>query len=422
MKKRMLAISMVLAMLVMSGCGDNMEQMPPVVDNYEEIVAERKPAEELQLTEEQQQPQIDQPAEEIPLEEETVAGGYANVVSKLGNGQNFIYAPESLKIALSMYSAMVEDPAEKDNLTEFFGGRDYLSYKSSSTYKFVNRIWTDTNKEYNFDNLSDQLKGYVYAIDMSAEDATQTKNAYVAEQTDNFLTETPTTFDALTIMDVMNIAYFHGVWDKSLNDIHPFDDEVMFRGADGKARSTEMIGFEREHSYLESNTAYGVELFYTAEKDETANRMFIILPKDGYEIKDVDVDAFLPNGNATTEYVDIFTLKMPRIDTKCDWEMKAGDNINEVLGLKDFGTAGISGDICALADGQMPTLTQTLRIVSDEEGTTAVAVTEVMIKNDIASLEEPTRFDFICDHPFLYVIYDGENNDVAFVGQYVTAE
>lgn len=54
------------------------------------------------------------------------------------------------------------------------------------------------------------------------------------------------------------------------------------------------------------------------------------------------------------------------------------------------------------------------KIIVDEEGTTAAAATGV-VSRGFSFKKVP---DFICDHPFAYVIYDKSFDEVLFAGVY----
>lgn len=344
------------------------------------------------------------------------------ILSYLGKGENFIYSPESFKTAMYMYGMMLPDSDEKDDIDTLTAGRDYLKYKNSSTLKLVNRIWIDSEKKYDF-TAYPELLNLAYALPMSDPDSTGVKDAYVAEQTENFIESTPTKFTPDVVMDVMNITYFHAVWDKEFNDIEVLPDKVEFKDYDGNTQKIEMIGFYDERRYIESDDAYAVRLFYSAEDEETANSMYVILPKEGKKTEDIRLADFIDDGenkvNWQRAYVD---FKMPRIDLNCTWTMDPYDNdLTGLFGLDHFGTAGFDPAIYAQPGG-VPALSQVVRIKSDEEGTTAAAVTEILVENCAIDIDPLPTINLTCDRPFVYVIYDETNRDIAFIGQYMYPE
>ena len=354
---------------------------------------------------------------------EEIVSDYIFALNYLANGQNYAIAPESLNSALDMYQRILLDGDEKNDILNVLDGRDYLSYVSTSDYKLVNRIWANTLHPSDFSSVPD-LQPYVYEIEMLDDGvATDTKNAFVNEMTDGFIPATPTELVPNTVLDIMNIAYFHAAWDGTYNDFTVLPDKIDFKDNAGHTNAIEMVGFStgEGHSYIESDTAYGVNLRYAStDENEDGMTMIVILPKEGYTISQIDLKEFLPLTAYNYQFADVFNFAMPRIDVNCNWSMAPTDkDLCTMLGLPNFGAGPANTDIVNYSS---PALNQIVKIKSDEEGTTAAAVTEIMLDNGIAIDDEPTTFDFICNKPFLYVIYDNTNHDIAFIGQQTKSE
>ena len=402
---------------------------------------------------EQETEVLQEPEEVFGEAEQDTQCGYGKILSVLGGDANFAYSPESLNATLFMYDLMLDGGEEKNEVEKLLSGRDYLSYENTSSYQLYNRIWIDRNKTYDFSGYLDGYEDLLYAVDMAAPEATDEKNAYVSEKTDGFITQTPSEFGVDTNMDLMNIAYFRSGWNKSVFPMEILPKQYLFTDVNGRRANIEMIGFQKESNYLVTDTAYGYVLEY--EQPELLNcdptddeieveeaqdlccstsgcgsetdgkcscyngqsyKMYVILPKVGCQLSDVRIEDFLPHTmTCNTRYYYDVHFAMPKFDISCSWNLDAKQPVKEELGLYHFGESSVSLNITdTYYDPQM---SQVVRIQVDETGTTAAAVTEL----DMTNGEETKKydpFDFICDRPFYYVIYDTVNDDVAFVGQF----
>lgn len=372
---------------------------------------------------------------------------YSVILNSLAGDNNFAYSPESLNSALYMYGLCLKDSKEKEDIFSACHHRSYLSYRSTDSYKLVNRVWFDINKAdeglFNF-SVVPAVQQVTYGIDMNDPSATQIKNDFVNEQTNGFIKSTPTEFTPDTAYDFMNIAYFSAKWDSDLNKMEVINPNFKFYNIKGQYDEVKGVGFTSARNYYETDDAYACVLYYHTEDkanpmfdNKPLYRMIVILPKepsyDGINFvrrpnplnpsASVDINQFLPNEDgeitAPVSYVDEFNFVMPEIDLNCAFDTKMMDEKTmSLMGIPDFSKVKFNDEIYANANPSDDYLVQVVRIKSDETGTTAAAVTEITQKNSIMMESEKTRFDFICDRPFIYVIYDDVNHDVAFVGQY----
>lgn len=61
------------------------------------------------------------------------------------------------------------------------------------------------------------------------------------------------------------------------------------------------------------------------------------------------------------------------------------------------------------------------KVIVDEQGTKAAAVTAIMVES-MAVFVEDERIEFVADRPFLFVLQDTETGIVLFMGQFNTVE
>jgi serine protease inhibitor len=351
---------------------------------------------------------------------------YTKILSKLGGKKNFAYSPESLNIALKLYEEFLVDGEEKKEILNLIGNKNYLDYKNSLSSKIVNRIWIDSKKKYDFSSVV-KMEKYLYAIDMSADNAKEIKDAYVSEVTDGFITSTPTEFSSKTIYDFMNILYFKGKWNKDANNFRIKNIFFPFKTIDGKESHATSIGFTKKNGYyLKNDDAIAVNLYY--EKEEIENyagfQMIVILPNEDKSISDIDIRPFLPY-----DYEDEVTpaklknnfdelyFEMPKFSVETEWFIKSGTKEASLFELDHFSGGSLNRNIYNASISAE--ISQVVRIECDEKGTTAAAVTEVH-GSAKALPKTPIIFNFICNRPFIYVLYDNVNDDIGFVGQVMT--
>lgn len=308
--------------------------------------------------------------------------------------ENCVFSPESMNTAFDMYSYLLE-PEDQKVIQSYCGNRPYLTYSSTDVFKITNRLWINSNKDFHLPEDSKIGNGIAYYIDMSDPKATDEKNQYVSQQTNGFISSTPTEFNNDVVFDAMNILYFKDTWkdgDKWLESITtPFTNE------DGTVSDVYMM-HDGGEGYLQSSNAHGYSMQY-----EDGFRFLVILPDEGAALSAVDVNAFI---QGEVEYVSHECyLAMPEFETESTYQ----------LGMEDFGlpVSSLAKEVYEYEAGS-PQITQVAKIRVDHEGTEAAAISEIVNESAAISVDEP--YLMVCDRPFIYVIQDTENEDVAFIG------
>ena len=114
----------------------------------------------------------------------------------------------------------------------------------------------------------------------------------------------------------------------------------------------------------------------------------------------------------------LVNLKLPKFEITFD--KKLNESLKNI-GLKacfDSGNANFT-KMGTTTDGgnlYIDLVRQKAKIIVDEEGTEAAAATEVMIKNECASIIEEEPMNVYFDQPFLYIIMDMEKEVPLFIG------
>ncbi len=332
---------------------------------------------------------------------------YRYMLSKRTGDANPIFSPESLKIAFDIYAQLLDDDY-KPLFDAFLDNKDYLSFVSYDGFNIINRLWVNNDISFNLNDGPLIDNDLVYKMDMrDGEKATKEKNDYVAEQTNGFITSTPTEFNYATLFDTMNIVYFKSDWkdgDKKLDD-----EPTSFHNDNGEVIDTVMFRDYGGH-YDKTDEATAFSMSYSNGMTFTA-----VLPNEGYSLDMIDLDPFIKN-EAERVSAEV-TAKFPSFETQSQYDANFSEfNLPEdpyerkdILD-RDLLTSG-NPDL----EIESPVITQVAKIKFDHTGTEAAAVTEVARTVEAVMLSQD-YYDFICDRPFAYFITDTYNGDVAFIG------
>ena len=309
---------------------------------------------------------------------------YLDELNTITSHGNAIYSPTSSRASLQMYAGVTQNEDAKKSILKSLGDKDYLKFKNNDGQRFVNRIWLNESAVNNVEIPSD-LAEYVYELDMSdSARATKMKNDYVAQQTNNFILNTPTIFTSDTIYDLMNVTYFKDDW--AVEEGYRLNSEKLEFKNDGKDDNITEVDNFIAHSYdvYENNTCYAVVLEY-----KNGNYFWLVYPKTN--VSEVSLKHLKQIDN--TEAI----CYIPEFEFSCDYDLT-----NLILNTTEVGVQ----------------MTQVARIKVNRYGTEAAAVTEIT-KDAMAAPpdDQPEIIELKFDKPFLYYIQDTTNNDIIFIGR-----
>ena len=322
---------------------------------------------------------------------------YLDLMLDYADSPNCVFSPESINIAYAIYDELLV-PEGQENINKFLGGKPYLEYQSTDVFHIVNRLWYNSNLPFHIENSSVLSElGLGYGLDMSdSEAATNEKNQFVSDNTNGFIDSTPSVFDSETLFDAMNIVYFKDMWLDG--DLYLDSEESDFTNFDGSVSKVHMMHDSRGAVYG-NGKAISYSLPYNDGFKFTA-----VLPMEDVDIRDVGIDDFV-NHNVELMYNDV-RFCMPEFECKNIYQLTNGS-----FGLPEY---NLNPDIYS-GSTDPAVISQVARIRVDHEGTEAAAVSEIIkAVNAITPVSDP--FYFVCDRPFVYVITDTLNNDIAFIG------
>lgn len=322
--------------------------------------------------------------------------------------KNIVYSPMSLYFALSMVYEATTNQARQEltqllNINEVSSLRSNLAniYKNNyynnkqGTGKIANSFWL--NQAYTLDEeYAKVLADYYFAEAFSTNfdnDSIQKICKWVNHQTGNLLNVKPEDlkYSNNVVISLINTIYFNNAWKEEMKK------EDMY---------TALFNNDKEVKYLnhiiDSSYYYNDHCKVTYDYYENNNKIMYILPNDGYTVNDILNDnIFTLIGKGEQRKIN---LSVPKFDITSSFNMIP---VLQTLGIKEIFNAqttdikGIEGN-----DLHVNSLIQNVRIILDEEGTKAAAIT----KADGAPSSEPSpMIDFKLNHSFVYVILDSKN-------------
>lgn len=320
---------------------------------------------------------------------------YIDYMTSTVDDKNAVFSPESLNSALCLYGKLADNEGS-NSINDFIGDIDYLQYNNSGAFKMFNRLWLNSNKNFNVACI-DIDKDIIYEIDMKKEDATAEKDKWVSEQTSGFITSTPSVFNDNVYLDAMNVVYFKDKWldgDKPLSDT-----DYVFHNADNTETPVKMI-MDSGKTGRRTKNAMSYTMTYADGFTFTA-----VVPNEDINIEDVDLERFINN---SPEYVNNkVEFYMPEFEIENTYDITCGE-----FGINP---GSIREDVLDLSNVAFPKIGQIAKVKVDHTGTEAAAVSEFKVMYGLApDKEEP--IELICDRPFYFYITDELNKDIAFIG------
>ncbi len=352
--------------------------------------------------------------------------------------ENYIYSPVSLYLALAL-AADLSDPAVTADLIEILGADskedleqkvcDMIKALSSETNdegaqaicRIANSVWTDDSLKLSEDakaaimNASKNMFADIYNIDLQSAEAVDAMNAWVDEKTCGLIKEIPQEPTAETIMVLFNALYFKKSWETVIDKTN--NEEKIFTKPDGSTVKTMMMHANPGRgSYYKSGNSMTAPLYYN-----DGSYMVFIKPDDGISMETVlnndlsdIIDAYSSDNRLFS--ADNIYFTMPIVE----YEMTA-DKLQSIVG--ELGVKSVffaADDPFSPLDSELDDkiyisdIIQKCKIIINEEGTEAAAVTEILMEcNAIA--EESVTIDMTLDHEYAYVLMSA-NGTPMFIG------
>ncbi|MBQ3402563.1 MAG: serpin family protein [Synergistaceae bacterium] len=275
----------------------------------------------------------------------------------------------------------------------------------------ANRIWLKEDlklrKKYT-ETLRLFYGSTVKKLDFKGETEASRKeiNAWISGKTNGKINDLLQTLDPETRMAITNAVYFHSQWDKKFSKSSTRPEKFW----QDSENSTEvpMMRQRDDFGYAEFD---GIKIVRLPYEDWGLSMVVVLPPMENPDaLKYIDAETFRHWLDAMSTYdVDLW---LPKFKTEKRYELK---ELFGAMGVKlaftdsaDF--SGITGDEALKVDAVI----HQAFVNTDEEGTEAAAATAVMMLATSAMPVEHPKAEFHADHPFMYLIMDG--NTILFMG------
>lgn len=337
------------------------------------------------------------------------AFGFEVIRELYREGENTVFSPMSLEIALSMAA----DGADGDTLSEILSAMqcastDEILTDISSYIHSVNAAFAsdqvELKQEY-IDRLNAAYGAEWFVID---ENVLENANEWAYQNTngriDPLLTQQP---DADTGLILINAVAMDADWQSPFYECEVEKD--IFHSAGGDIEM-DMMHKSAYMDYIERDGVQIVRLEYA--NSELA--MYVMLPQeDGMQAL---LDALCEQGS------DYFALEMgwrevrlglPKIDVSDE------NSLNEALNALGVETAfGMEADFSGISTTPLyiSDIFQKARISIDEAGTQAAATTVVVMPMMGAAPSDEEPAEMLVNRPFAFAIVDEECGSVCFAG------
>lgn len=333
---------------------------------------------------------------------------------------NAVVSPFSMEMALGMTANTVSENPDRmpraygaANCTEWntfnynIAARLQQADRKGGKLQICNFLWTNTR--YNVIPECPKIISKYYHAQIGSEDFQKVNmqnvvNDAVNKATDGIIPKLlENRINGSVPFILANTLYFKGTWKNKFNPNKTKNGD--FHDVNGKTvQQTKLMYQCEDFDFAEFDGAKALGMKY----GNGAFEMLAILPPIG--VLPLDYAATL-NGRRLDEIVNLMATKevevtFPRFDVEHKFQIVGSEKGLTLPG--DYN--GLIAD--PMRGDMMPTMLQKVRVIVDEDGTTAVAAT-VSSWEGAAPVIKPT---FKADRPFIYMIRETSTGMVLFLG------
>jgi serpin B len=258
-------------------------------------------------------------------------------------------------------------------------------------------------------------QGGLYPVDFreAAQEARQTINAWVAEQTKGKILDLlkPEHVNADTLLLLANAIYFKGLWESPFRPENTKREPFHLSAHDQAA--VPMMNQSGRFRYFDGGSFQALELPYKGE----ALALVVLLPRAVDGLAQLEASLRYENlekwlGALASHRVEV---SLPKFQLTDECELK--DTLSE-LGMPlafDRRRADFSG-ITGTRDLVISAVVHKAYVEVEEKGTEAAAATGVVMMRRAAIVASPPVI-FRADHPFFFMIRDTRTGTILFLGR-----
>ena len=334
-------------------------------------------------------------------------------------GKNLILSPLSVMYALTLCSngasggTLAEFEAlngiPTDEMNEYlwsYAAR--LAETENSTVRTANSLWGN-EKCFTMSEDFRKVSEVFYdaesrSVDFADQSNVDVINGWVSEKTDGMIPDAVKELNPATMLMLLNTVMFDGVWEKEYREYQV--SEGVFHGATVSQNNVEFM-YSTENGYFEVDGGVGFSKMY----------------KDGYAftavLPDGDLNDFIANADLgkITAAAMSGSGKVDAAVPKFEYETEMG--LTDIL--KDMGlekAMSSQAELYGLSAEGLPLyidqVLQKAKVITNEHGTRAAAMTQVMV-NMMSARPEKKEVVHL-DRPFFYMILDMETGIPLFTG------
>ncbi len=359
------------------------------------------------------------------------------------SSQNPVLSPVSAYLALSM-AGCAADGSTADEFFNVLGDMDVFADDMMSNIpqngdrlklSLANSAWIDDEFVVDtqwLDTISSLMYAEAFQADLSTEDTMNSMNSWISEQTNGMIDkmiEVP--LDAMARLVLFDTVYFKGKWETPFKVQDTHTEDFYVDKQQNEKEQVEMMNLYMAYlDCISTDFAEGVILPYQNNPDENFEQhqsieyqdpqlAFIALkPKENEDVR--DLCSQLTSENIKTMLLnrqnEMVHLKLPKFEVTFEKELNESlrdMGLTECFDIEkaNFGKMGTtkSGDNLYIS-----LVRQKAKIIVNEEGTEAAAVTMIDLRDGGGSTVDPKELFF--NEPFLYIIMDMERELPLFIG------
>lgn len=372
-----------------------------------------------------------QKTEERVDTEELVRFSSETAAKIFAEGENTVYSPVSLYMALGMVTELTEGQTKRQ-VTNLLGVSDsealrqwtqslwrqlYRDEKDSALW-LGNAAFLNETMSFHKEPLEVLAKDYYassYCLPMGTSGADKTIAAWLNQQTNDLLTDDTGAIrtEKRDLLRLYNTIYYKAPWQAEFFGGATAED--IFTAADGTEQKTDFMHISIEGSPVARGEGYRRASLYLKDGGE----MTFYLPDEGVTVEELlQRENLLGELLPVDEWVVQVNWSVPKFDLHDS--LKLNDAL-QALGVTDAFDVS-KADFAPLTEqpAYVESVNQAARVKIDEEGVEAAAYTEVDTNAGDAPPRELPEEEMNLNRPFLFVIW--KDGAPLFVGAVQTME
>lgn len=372
-----------------------------------------------------------QKTEERADTEELVRFSSETAAKIFAEGENTVYSPVSLYMALGMVTELTEGRT-KEQVTELLGVSDsetlrqwtqslwrqlYRDEKDSALW-LGNAAFLNETMSFHKEPLEVLAEDYYassYGLPMGTSGADKAIAAWLNQQTNDLLTDDTGAIrtEKRDLLRLYNTIYYKAPWQAEFFGGATAED--IFTAADGTEQKTDFMHISIEGSTVARGEGYRRASLYLKDGGE----MTFYLPDEGVTVEELlQRENLLGELLPVDEWVVQVNWSVPKFDLHDSLEL---NDVLQALGVTDAFDVS-KADFAPLTEqpAYVESVNQAARVKIDEEGIEAAAYTEVDTNAADAPPQEMPEEEMNLNRPFLFVIW--KDGAPLFVGAVQTME